>query len=172
MDRYGWFRESWLTKLREFLENFQNCYSNWIDFQWKDTRICQWAPASQGNRGCVKILPRQCWKMDDNTPVKHVRLEQTGRVACFAETMLAFAPFTARLSWRRIHWRAVDGKLDNAETANPLDPEFIETPFQGKYVIMFKNFRQLRWYLFIDQIRHDNFPKSLQKYMCWIYFGQ
>ena len=81
---------------------------------------------------------------DDNTPVKSLRrLEiQTDKSHVFAEFILNKQHF-ALLYGSIVDEESIDElwteKPDNAEILpNPLDPEFIETPFQGKYVIMFK----------------------------------
>ena len=99
----------------------------------------------------MKILPRTVLKIarlyklaDDNTPVKALRrLEiQTDESHVFAEFILNKQHF-ALLYGSIVDEESIDGlwteKPDNAEILpNPLDPEFIETPFQGKYVIMFR----------------------------------
>ena len=99
----------------------------------------------------MKILPRTVLKIarlyklaDDNTPVKALRrLEiQTDESHVFAEFILNKQHF-ALLYGSTVDEESIDElwteKPDNAEILpNPLDPEFIETPFQGKYVIMFK----------------------------------
>ena len=99
----------------------------------------------------MKILPRTVLKMarlyklaDDNTPVKALRrLEiQTDESHVFAEFILNKQHF-ALLYGSIVDEESIDElwteKPDNAEILpNPLDPEFIETPFQGKYVIMFR----------------------------------
>jgi len=99
----------------------------------------------------VKILPRTVLKIarlyklaDDNTPVKALRrLEiQTDKSHVFAEFILNKQHF-ALLYGSIVDEESIDElwteKPDNAEILpNPLDPEFIETPFQGKYVIMFQ----------------------------------
>jgi len=99
----------------------------------------------------VKILPRTVLKIarlyklaDDNTPVKALRrLEiQTNESHVFAEFILNKQHF-ALLYGSTVDEESIDElwteKPDNAEILpNPLDPEFIETPFQGKYVIMFR----------------------------------
>lgn len=99
----------------------------------------------------MKILPRTVLKIarlyklaDDNTPVKALRrLEiQTDKSHVFADFILNKQHF-ALLYGSIIDEESIDElwteKPDNAEILpNPLDPEFIETPFQGKYVIMFK----------------------------------
>ena len=99
----------------------------------------------------MKILPRTVLKIarlyklaDDNTPVKALRrLEiQTDESHVFAEFILNKQHF-ALLYGSIVDEESIDDlwmeKPDNAEILpNPLDPEFIETPFQGKYVIMFK----------------------------------
>ena len=99
----------------------------------------------------MKILPRTVLKIarlyklaDDNTPVKSLRrLEiQTDKSHVFAEFILNKQHF-ALLYGSIVDEESVDElwteKPDNAEILpNPLDPEFIETPFQGKYVIMFQ----------------------------------
>ena len=99
----------------------------------------------------MKILPRTVLKIarlyklaDDNTPVKALRrLEiQTDKSHVFAEFILNKQHF-ALLYGSIVDEESIDElwteKPDNAEILpNPLDPEFIETPFQGKYVIMFK----------------------------------
>ena len=99
----------------------------------------------------MKILPRTVLKIarlyklaDDNTPVKALRrLEiQTDESHVFAEFILNKQHF-ALLYGSIIDEESIDElwteRPDNAEILpNPLDPEFIETPFQGKYVIMFK----------------------------------
>ena len=81
---------------------------------------------------------------DDNTPVKALRrLEiQTDESHVFAEFILNKQHF-ALLYGSIVDEESIDElwteKPDNAEILpNPLDPEFIETPFQGKYVIMFR----------------------------------
>jgi pseudouridine synthase, rluA family len=81
---------------------------------------------------------------DDNTPVKALRrLEiQTDKSHVFAEFILNKQHF-ALLYGSIVDEESIDElwteKPDNAEILpNPLDPEFIETPFQGKYVIMFQ----------------------------------
>ena len=99
----------------------------------------------------MKILPRTVLKIarlyklaDDNTPVKSLRrLEiQTDKSHVFADFILNKQHF-ALLYGSIVDEESIDElwtkKPDNAEILpNPLDPEFIETPFQGKYVIMFK----------------------------------
>ena len=99
----------------------------------------------------MKILPRTVLKIarlyklaDDNTPVKALRrLEiQTNESHVFAEFILNKQHF-ALLYGSTVDEESIDElwteKPDNAEILpNPLDPEFIETPFQGKYVIMFR----------------------------------
>ena len=99
----------------------------------------------------MKILPRTVLKIarlyklaDDNTPVKALRrLEiQTDKSHVFAEFILNKQHF-ALLYGSIVDEESIDElwteKPDNAEILpNPLDSEFIETPFQGKYVIMFK----------------------------------
>ena len=99
----------------------------------------------------MKILPRTVLKIarlyklaDDNTPVKSLRrLEiQTDKSHVFAEFILNKQHF-ALLYGSIVDEEPIDElwteKPDNAEILpNPLDPEFIETPFQGKYVIMFR----------------------------------
>ena len=99
----------------------------------------------------MKILPRTVLKIarlyklaDDNTPVKALRrLEiQTDKSHVFAEFILNKQHF-ALLYGSIVDEESINElwteKPDNAEILpNPLDPEFIETPFQGKYVIMFK----------------------------------
>ena len=99
----------------------------------------------------MKILPRTVLKIarlyklaDDNTPVKALRrLEiQTDKSHVFAEFILNKQHF-ALLYGSIVDEESIDElwteKPDNVEILpNPLDPEFIETPFQGKYVIMFR----------------------------------
>ena len=99
----------------------------------------------------MKILPRTVLKIarlyklaDDNMPVKALRrLEiQTDKSHVFADFILNKQHF-ALLYGSIVDEESIDElwteKPDNAEILpNPLDPEFIETPFQGKYVIMFK----------------------------------
>ena len=99
----------------------------------------------------MKILPRTVLKIarlyklaDDNTPIKALRrLEiQTDESHVFAEFILNKQYF-ALLYGSIVDEESIDElwteKPDNAEILpNPLDPEFIETPFQGKYVIMFR----------------------------------
>ena len=99
----------------------------------------------------MKILPRTVLKIarlyklaDDNTPVKALRrLEiQTDKSHVFADFILNKQHF-ALLYGSIVDEEYIDElwteRPDNAEILpNPLDPEFIETPFQGKYVIMFK----------------------------------
>ena len=99
----------------------------------------------------MKILPRTVLKIarlyklaDDNTPVKALRrLEiRTDESHVFAEFILNKQHF-ALLYGSVVDEESIDElwteRPDNAEILpNPLDPEFIETPFQGKYVIMFK----------------------------------
>jgi len=99
----------------------------------------------------VKILPRTVLKIarlyklaDDNTPIKALRrLEiQTDKSHVFADFILNKQHF-ALLYGSIVDEESIDElwteRPDNAEILpNPLDPEFIETPFQGKYVIMFK----------------------------------
>ena len=99
----------------------------------------------------MKILPRTVLKIarlyklaDDNTPVKSLRrLEiQTDKSHVFAEFILNKQHF-ALLYGSIVDEESIDElwteKPNNAEILpNPLDSEFIETPFQGKYVIMFK----------------------------------
>ena len=99
----------------------------------------------------MKILPRTVLKIarlyklaDDNTPVKALRrLEiQTDKSHVFAEFILNKQHF-ALLYGSIVDEESIDElwteKPDNAEILpNPLDPEFIETPFQGKYAIMFQ----------------------------------
>jgi len=81
---------------------------------------------------------------DDNTPVKALRrLEiRTDESHVFAEFILNKQHF-ALLYGSVVDEESIDElwteRPDNAEILpNPLDPEFIETPFQGKYIIMFK----------------------------------
>jgi len=81
---------------------------------------------------------------DDNTPVKSLRrLEiQTDKSHVFADFILNKQHF-ALLYGSIVDEESIDElwteKPNNAEILpNPLDPEFIETPFQGKYVIMFR----------------------------------
>ena len=99
----------------------------------------------------MKILPRTVLKIarlyrlaDDNTPVKALRrLEiQTDKSHVFADFILNKQHF-ALLYGSIVDEESIDElwteKPDNVEILpNPLDPEFIETPFQGKYVIMFR----------------------------------
>ena len=99
----------------------------------------------------MKILPRTVLKIarlyklaDDNTPVKSLRrLEiQTDESHVFAEFILNKQHFALRYG-SIVDEESIDElwteRPDNAEILpNPLDPEFIETPFQGKYVIMFR----------------------------------
>ena len=99
----------------------------------------------------MKILPRTVLKIarlyklaDDNTPVKSLRrLEiQTDESHVFADFILNKQHF-ALLYGSIVDEESIDElwteRPDNAEILpNPLDPEFIETPFQGKYVIMFR----------------------------------
>ena len=99
----------------------------------------------------MKILPRTVLKIarlynlaDDNTPVKALRrLEiQTDKSNVFAEFILNKQHF-ALLYGSIVDEESIDElwteRPDNAEILpNPLDPEFIEMPFQGKYVIMFR----------------------------------
>ena len=99
----------------------------------------------------MKILPRTVLKIarlyklaDDNTPVKALRrLEiQTDKSHVFADFILNKQHF-ALLYGSIVDEESIDElwteKPDNAEILpNPLDLEFIETPFQGKYVIMFR----------------------------------
>ena len=99
----------------------------------------------------MKILPRTVLKIarlyklaDDNTPVKSLRrLEiQTDKSHVFADFILNKQHF-ALLYGSIVDEESIDElwteRPDNAEILpNPLDPEFIETPFQGKYVIMFR----------------------------------
>ena len=99
----------------------------------------------------MKILPRTVLKIarlyklaDDNTPVKALRrLEiQTDKSNVFADFILNKQHF-ALLYGSIVDEESIDElwteKPNNAEILpNPLDPEFIETPFQGKYVIMFR----------------------------------
>ena len=99
----------------------------------------------------MKILPRTVLKIarlyklaDDNTPVKALRrLEiQTDKSHVFAEFILNKQHF-ALLYGSIVDEESIDElwmeKPDNAEILpNPLDSGFIETPFQGKYVIMFR----------------------------------
>ena len=99
----------------------------------------------------MKILPRTVLKIarlyklaDDNTPVKALRrLEiQTDKSHVFADFILNKQHF-ALLYGSIVDEESIDElwteRPDNAEILpNPLDPEFIETPFQGKYVIMFR----------------------------------
>lgn len=99
----------------------------------------------------MKILPRTALKIarlykltDDNTPVKALRrLEiQTDKSHVFADFILNKQHF-ALLYGSIVDEESIDElwteRPDNAKILpNPLDPEFIETPFQGKYVIMFK----------------------------------
>ena len=99
----------------------------------------------------MKILPRTVLKIarlyklaDDNTPVKALRrLEiQTDKSHVFADFILNKQHF-ALLYGSIVDEESINElwteKPDNAEILpNPLDPEFIETPFQGKYVIMFR----------------------------------
>ena len=99
----------------------------------------------------MKILPRTVLKIarlyrlaDDNTPVKALRrLEiQTDKSHVFADFILNKQHF-ALLYGSIVDEESIDElwteRPDNAEILpNPLDPEFIETPFQGKYAIMFK----------------------------------
>jgi len=81
---------------------------------------------------------------DDNTPVKALRrLEiRTDESHVFAEFILNKQHFVL-LYGSVVDEESIDElwteRPDNAEILpNPLDPEFIETPFQGKYVIMFR----------------------------------
>jgi pseudouridine synthase, rluA family len=81
---------------------------------------------------------------NDNTPVKSLRrLEiQTDESHVFADFILNKQHF-ALLYGSIVDEESIDElwteRPDNAEILpNPLDPEFIETPFQGKYVIMFR----------------------------------
>ena len=99
----------------------------------------------------MKILPRTVLKIarlyklaDDNTPVKALRrLEiQTDKSHVFADFILNKQHF-ALLYGSIVDEESIDElwteRPNNAEILpNPLDPEFIETPFQGKYVIMFR----------------------------------
>ena len=99
----------------------------------------------------MKILPRTVLKIarlyklaDDNTPVKALRrLEiQTDKSHVFADFILNKQHF-ALLYGSIVDEESIDElwteRPDNAEILpNPLDPEFIETPFQGKYVMMFR----------------------------------
>ena len=99
----------------------------------------------------MKILPRTVLKIarlyklaDDNTPVKALRRLkiQTDKSHVFAEFILNKQHF-ALLYGSIVDEESIDElwmeKPDNAEILpNPLDSEFIETPFQGKYVIMFR----------------------------------
>ena len=99
----------------------------------------------------MKILPRTVLKIarlyklaDDNTPVKALRrLEiRTDESHVFAEFILNKQHFVL-LYGSVVDEESIDElwteRPDNAEILpNPLDPEFIETPFQGKYVIMFR----------------------------------
>ena len=99
----------------------------------------------------MKILPRTVLKIarlyklaNDNTPVKSLRrLEiQTDESHVFADFILNKQHF-ALLYGSIVDEESIDElwteRPDNAEILpNPLDPEFIETPFQGKYVIMFR----------------------------------
>lgn len=99
----------------------------------------------------MKILPRTVLKIarlyklaDDNTLVKSLRrLEiQTDKSHVFADFILNKQHF-ALLYGSIVDEESIDElwteKPNNAEILpNPLDPEFIETPFQGKYVIMFR----------------------------------
>ena len=99
----------------------------------------------------MKILPRTVLKIarlyklaDDNTPVKSLRrLEiQTDESHVFADFILNKQHF-ALLYGSIVDEESIDElwteRPYNAEILpNPLDPEFIETPFQGKYVIMFR----------------------------------
>ena len=99
----------------------------------------------------MKILPRTVLKIarlyklaDDNTPIKALRrLEiQTDKSHVFADFILNKQHF-ALLYGSIVDEESIDElwteKPNNAEILpNPLDPEFIETPFQGKYVIMFR----------------------------------
>ena len=99
----------------------------------------------------MKILPRTVLKIarlyklaDDNTPVKALRrLEiRTDESHVFADFILNKQHF-ALLYGSIVDEESIDElwteRPDNAEILpNPLDPEFIETPFQGKYVIMFR----------------------------------
>ena len=99
----------------------------------------------------MKILPRTVLKIarlyrlaDDNTPVKALRrLEiQTDKSHVFADFILNKQHF-ALLYGSIVDEESIDElwteRPDNAEILpNPLDPEFIETPFQGKYVTMFR----------------------------------
>ena len=99
----------------------------------------------------MKILPRTVLKIarlyklaDDNTPIKALRrLEiQTDESHVFAEFILNKQHF-ALLYGSIVDEESIDElwteRPDNTEILpNPLDPEFIETPFQGKYVIMFR----------------------------------
>lgn len=99
----------------------------------------------------MKILPRTVLKIarlyklaDDNTPVKALRRLgiQTDESHVFADFILNKQHF-ALLYGSIVDEESIDElwteRPDNAEILpNPLDPEFIETPFQGKYVIMFR----------------------------------
>ena len=99
----------------------------------------------------MKISPRTVLKIarlyrlaDDNTPVKalrHLKI-QTDESHIMAEFILNKQHF-AVLYGSIVDEESIDelwpGKPANAEVlSNPLDPNFTETPFQGKFVMMFR----------------------------------
>ena len=128
----------------------------------------------------MKILPRTVLKIarlyklaDDNTPIKALRrLEiQTDESHVFAEFILNKQHF-ALLYGSIVDEESIDElwteKPDNAEILpNPLDPEFIETPFQGKYVIMFRiSPTKVRWDIYLSTKFDTTISRSLwQKYI-------
>ncbi|QJU05025.1 RluA family pseudouridine synthase [Candidatus Saccharibacteria bacterium oral taxon 488] len=99
----------------------------------------------------MKISPRTVLKIarlyqlaDDNTPVKALRhlKVQTDESHVLAEFILNKQHF-AVLYGSIVDEESIDelwpGKPANAEMLpNPLDPNFTETPFQGKFVMMFR----------------------------------
>ena len=99
----------------------------------------------------MKISPRTVLKIarlyqlaDDNTPVKALRhlKVQTDESHVLAEFILNKQHYAA-LYGSLIDEESIDelwpGKPANAEMLpNPLDPNFTETPFQGKFVMMFR----------------------------------
>ena len=99
----------------------------------------------------MKISPRTVLKIarlyqlaDDNTPVKalrHLKI-QTDESHVLAEFILNKQHF-AVLHGSIVDEESIDelwpDKPANAEILpNPLDPNFTETPFQGKFVMMFR----------------------------------
>ena len=136
----------------------------------------------------MKILPRTVLKIarlyklaDDNTPVKALRrLEiQTDESHVFAEFILNKQHFVL-LYGSIVDEESIDDlwmeKPDNAEYfAESTRSRIYRNAVPGKICHDVQNFanQSALGYLFIDQIRHDNFSKSLAKiYKSWIRFGQ